>query len=37
MTVAGITVKTEVALVTSAAWEGDGVTSGLIGFAYPAL
>ncbi|TVY83253.1 putative aspartic-type endopeptidase [Lachnellula suecica] len=37
VTVAGITVDTEVALVTNADWEGDGTTSGLIGFAYPAL
>jgi hypothetical protein len=37
VTVAGITVDQEVALVTAAAWEGDGTTSGLMGLAYPAL
>lgn len=37
VTVAGITVDQEVALVTAAAWEGDGATSGLMGLAYPAL
>ncbi|PMD38215.1 acid protease [Hyaloscypha variabilis F] len=37
VTVAGITVDQEIALVTAAAWEGDGTTSGLIGLAYPAL
>jgi hypothetical protein len=37
VTVAGLKVEQEIALVTSAAWEGDGTTSGLIGFAYPAL
>lgn len=36
--VAGITVdRQEVALVTEAYWNGDNVTSGLIGFAYPTL
>jgi uncharacterized membrane protein len=37
VTIAGIQVRQEVALVNSAAWEGDGTTSGLTGFAYPAL
>jgi hypothetical protein len=37
VTIAGITVKQEVALVNLAAWEGDDTTSGLAGFAYPAL
>jgi aspergillopepsin I len=37
VTLAGLTVKQEVALVNYAAWEGDGTTSGLIGLAYPAL
>jgi len=37
VTLAGLTVKQTVALVNYAAWEGDGVTSGLIGLAYPAL
>ena len=38
VTVAGITVKNqEVALVNYAFWQGDGVSSGLIGLAYPAL
>jgi hypothetical protein len=37
VTVAGIKVDQEVALVTAAAWEGDGTTSGLMGLAYPAL
>ncbi|KAG0652392.1 putative aspartic-type endopeptidase [Hyphodiscus hymeniophilus] len=35
VTLAGIKVKQEVALVNFAAWEGDGTTSGLIGLAYP--
>lgn len=36
--VAGITVKNqEVAVVDYAAWFGDGVSSGLIGFAFPSL
>ena len=36
--IAGITVdKQEVALVSRAYWEGDNVTSGLIGFAFPSL
>ena len=37
VTLAGIKVKQEVALVNYAAWEGDSTTSGLIGLAYPAL
>lgn len=38
VTVAGITVKhQEVALVDYAYWEGDGVSSGLMGLAYPLL
>lgn len=38
VTLAGITVeKQTIALATSAGWEGDGTTSGLTGFAYPAL
>jgi hypothetical protein len=37
VTLAGLKVKQEVALVNYAAWEGDGTTSGLIGLAYPAL
>jgi aspergillopepsin I len=37
VTLADITVDTEVAVVTAAAWEGDGTTSGLTGLAYPAL
>lgn len=38
VTLAGITVKDqEVALVNYAYWEGDNVTSGLIGMAYPSL
>jgi aspergillopepsin I len=37
VTLAGIKVRQEVALVNYAAWEGDSVTSGLTGFAYPAL
>ena len=37
VTLAGLNVKQEVALVNYAAWEGDGTTSGLIGLAYPAL
>jgi hypothetical protein len=37
VTLAGLKVKQEVALVNFAAWEGDGTTSGLIGLAYPAL
>lgn len=36
--VGGITVdKQEVALVNRAYWEGDNITSGLMGFAYPSL
>ena len=37
VTVAGLTVNQTVALVNTAAWEGDSTTSGLIGLAYPAL
>lgn len=37
VTLADVTVDTEVAVVTEAAWEGDGTTSGLTGLAYPAL
>lgn len=37
MTFAGINVTTTVALVTSAAWNGDGTTSGLVGMAYPGM
>lgn len=38
ITVAGITVnKQTIALATSAAWQGDGTSSGLTGFAYPAM
>ncbi|KAJ5088737.1 acid protease [Penicillium angulare] len=37
VTLAGITVEQEVAIVNQAAWEGDGTTSGLTGLAYPAL
>ena len=37
VTIAGLTVNQQVALVNLAAWEGDNVTSGLTGFAYPAL
>jgi aspergillopepsin I len=35
VTVANIVVDQQVALVNFAAWEGDGTTSGLVGFAYP--
>lgn len=37
VTIAGLTVRQEVGVVNLAAWEGDNVTSGLTGFAYPAL
>ncbi|KAJ5692444.1 hypothetical protein N7462_001867 [Penicillium macrosclerotiorum] len=37
VSLADVTVKQEVAVVTEAAWEGDGTTSGLTGLAYPAL
>lgn len=38
VTVAGLTVTNqEIGVVTDAAWEGDGVSSGLIGLAYPGL
>lgn len=37
VTFAGIEANTTVALVTSAAWQGDGITSGLVGMAYPGM
>ena len=38
VTIAGITVdKQEVGVVNFAAWEGDGISSGLIGLAFPSL
>lgn len=37
VTLAGLTVKQQIAVVNFAAWEGDGTTSGLTGLAYPAL
>lgn len=37
VTLAGLTVNQTVSVVNYAAWNGDGVTSGLIGLAYPAL
>ncbi|KAI9926217.1 hypothetical protein AWENTII_002124 [Aspergillus wentii] len=37
VTLADITVNQEVAVVTKAAWNGGGTTSGLTGLAYPAL
>ncbi|KAJ5195350.1 uncharacterized protein N7498_008788 [Penicillium cinerascens] len=37
ITLANVMVETEVAVVTGAAWEGDGTTSGLTGLAFPAL
>jgi hypothetical protein len=38
MTIAGLTVKNqEFGIANAAAWSGDGVTSGLVGFAYPEL
>jgi len=37
VTLAGIEVKQQVALVNLAAWEGDSTTSGLVGLAYPAM
>lgn len=38
ITVGGVTVpRQQVALVESAAWNGDGITSGLMGLAYPAI
>lgn len=38
MTVGGMTVtKQEFGLVTDAAWSGDGVTTGILGLAYPQL
>jgi hypothetical protein len=38
VTVGGLTVtKQEIGVVTNAAWEGDGVNTGLMGLAYPGL
>ena len=38
VTVGGLTVtKQEIGLVTNAAWQGDGVNTGLMGLAYPDL
>lgn len=38
VTIGGMTVKKqEISLVTHAAWNGDGVSTGLMGLAYPAL
>lgn len=37
ITLAGITVNQTMAVVNFAAWDGDGVSSGLVGFAYPSL
>ena len=37
VTFAGLKVKQEVGLADHAGWEGEGVISGLIGLAYPAL
>ncbi|KAL3256127.1 hypothetical protein ABHI18_007824 [Aspergillus niger] len=37
VTLADITVDQTIGVVTEAAWEGDGTTSGLTGLAYPAL
>lgn len=38
MTVAGLTAtRQEIGVVTDAAWEGDGVNSGLMGLAFPDL
>ena len=37
VTLAGITVNQEVGVVNRAAWNGDSVTSGLVGLAYPAM
>lgn len=37
ITLAGISVNQTVAVVNFAAWDGDGTSSGLVGFAYPAL
>lgn len=37
VTLAGLTVSQQIAVVDSAAWNGDGVTSGLLGLAYPAM
>ena len=37
VTVAGITVDQQIAVVTKAKWLGDGTTSGLMGLSYPAM
>ncbi|KAI9815717.1 MAG: hypothetical protein M1827_002113 [Pycnora praestabilis] len=37
VTFAGITLTQEVAAVNFAAWEGDGISSGLVGMAFPAI
>ena len=38
VTIGGLTVtQQEFGVVTKAAWNGDGVTSGLVGFAFPGL
>lgn len=37
VTIAGVKVDQEIAIVTKADWEGDGTTSGLMGLAYPPL
>ncbi|TVY29176.1 putative aspartic-type endopeptidase [Lachnellula hyalina] len=37
VTVGGITVDQQIAVVTEAMWSGDRVTSGIIGLAYPAI
>ena len=37
VTLAGVTVNQQIAIVDQAAWQGDGVSSGLIGLAYPSI
>ena len=37
VTVGGITVDQQIAVVTEAMWSGDRVISGIIGLAYPAM
>lgn len=37
ITLAGISVNQTMSVVNFAAWDGDGISSGLVGFAYPAL
>lgn len=37
VTLGGITVNQQIAIVTHAGWQGDNTTSGLIGLAYPAM